>query len=77
MLRAAANGHEKIVKILLETGRVNVGWKDNSGVTALSLAAKNGDEIIAKVLSDAEIVNMKDKHAFAPIACETSKGGWW
>ena len=77
LLRAAANGHEETVKLLLETDKVDVGLNDKSGVTPLSLAARNGHGIIAKLLSDADMVRSRDQHAFAPFSCEVSKGEWW
>jgi ankyrin repeat protein len=41
---AALNGHEAVVKLLLETGQVAVDSKDYHGQTPLSWAARNGRE---------------------------------
>lgn len=48
--RAALNGHEAVVNLLLETGRANVEAKDNFGDTPLSLAARNGHEAVVQLL---------------------------
>ncbi|OAL04266.1 hypothetical protein IQ06DRAFT_96048 [Phaeosphaeriaceae sp. SRC1lsM3a] len=41
---AAENGHESVVKLLLDTGKVDVDFKDKYGWTPLSRAAENGHE---------------------------------
>lgn len=46
---AASQGHEAIVKLLLENG-ADVMVNDNAGRTALSLAAGNGHEAVVKLL---------------------------
>ena len=38
------------MKLLLETGRVDVDFKDCDGGTTLSLAAGNGHEVVVKLL---------------------------
>ncbi|KAH7190083.1 ankyrin repeat-containing domain protein, partial [Fusarium oxysporum] len=45
---AAGDGHEAIVKLLLEKG-ANVESKDEDGRTPLSCAALNGHEAIVKL----------------------------
>jgi hypothetical protein len=47
---AAENGHEAVVKLLLETGKVDVDSKDKYGRTPLSWAAENGHEAVVKLL---------------------------
>jgi ankyrin repeat protein len=48
---AARNGHKAMVKLLLETGRVDVDSKDsNYGQTPLSWAAEIGHEAVVKLL---------------------------
>ena len=48
---AAQNGHEAVVKLLLETGKVDVDSKDKGyGQTPLSWAAQNGHEAVVKLL---------------------------
>ena len=48
---AAENGHEAVVKLLLETGKVDADSKDEyDGRTPLSWAAENGHEAVVKLL---------------------------
>ena len=49
---AAANGHEAVVRLLLETGKVDVSLKSGryDPGTPLSLAAANGHEAVVKLL---------------------------
>jgi ankyrin repeat protein len=49
-LWAAENGYEAVVKLLLETGKVDVNLKDSSRRTPLSWAAENGHEAVVKLL---------------------------
>ncbi|OAG09312.1 uncharacterized protein CC84DRAFT_1076590, partial [Paraphaeosphaeria sporulosa] len=48
--RAAGNGHEAVVKLLLSTGKVDVDAKDQGGQTPLSRAAENGHGPVVKLL---------------------------
>ncbi|KAK3339432.1 hypothetical protein B0H65DRAFT_476487, partial [Neurospora tetraspora] len=48
---AAKNGHEAVVKLLLDTGKVDADAQDQDGWTALYIAAKNGYEAVLKLLS--------------------------
>ncbi|OCK72873.1 hypothetical protein K432DRAFT_452233, partial [Lepidopterella palustris CBS 459.81] len=50
---AAKNGHEAVVQLLLDTGKVKVDSKDWYGQTPLSLAA--GHEALVKLLKNAFI----------------------
>jgi ankyrin repeat protein len=47
---AAKGGHEAVVKLLLETGKVDVNSKDMNGQTPLSWAAEGGHEAVVKLL---------------------------
>ena len=47
---AAANGHEAVIKLLLETGEADVNSRDNGGRTALWWAALCGHEAVIKLL---------------------------
>ncbi|KAL6814616.1 hypothetical protein V8C40DRAFT_107231 [Trichoderma camerunense] len=51
LLCAASQGHEAMVRLLLENG-ADVTASDNAGRTALSLAASNGHEAVVKLLLD-------------------------
>ena len=46
---AAENGHEAVVKLLVEKG-ADLESKDRDGQTPLSLAAMNGHEAVVKLL---------------------------
>ncbi|KAK3334642.1 hypothetical protein B0H65DRAFT_481234 [Neurospora tetraspora] len=47
---AARYGHEAVVKLLLDTGKVDVGAKDKDRRTALHMAAENRHEAVVKLL---------------------------
>ena len=47
---AAQNGHEAVIKVLLETSHVEANSKDNEGQTPPSWAARNGHEAVVKLL---------------------------
>ena len=47
---AARGGHEAVVKLLVETGKVDVDSKDSDGRTPLSWAAREGHEAVVKLL---------------------------
>ncbi|KAH8586341.1 ankyrin repeat protein, partial [Bisporella sp. PMI_857] len=49
---AAENGHEAIVKLLLDTGKVDIDLRDEYGQTPLSWAAENGHEAVVGLLLD-------------------------
>jgi ankyrin repeat protein len=57
---AAANGHEAVVKLLLEKD-VDVDSKDRSGRTPLSWAAENGHEPIVRLLVDHGGIDVNSK----------------
>ena len=59
--RAAASGHEAVVKLLLETEKVDVNSKDSYGRTPLSWAAGNGHEAVVKLLLETEKVDVDSK----------------
>ncbi|KAG7289878.1 hypothetical protein NEMBOFW57_006255 [Staphylotrichum longicolle] len=58
---AAGNGHEAVVKMLLDTGKVGVDLKDNDGRTPLLRAAGNGHEAVVKMLLDTGKVDIDSK----------------
>ncbi|KAL8402640.1 hypothetical protein RB596_009125 [Gaeumannomyces avenae] len=68
---AAQNGREAIVKLLLETGKVDVESKDNDGQTPLLWATRYGREAVVKLLLDTGRVDVdsKDNHGQTPL--------WW
>jgi ankyrin repeat protein len=68
---ATGNGHEEIVKQLLDTGKVDVDSKDNDGRTPLSRAAQEVNEAVVKHLLDIGKVDVdsKDNDGRTPL--------WW
>jgi len=49
---AAQKGHETVVKLLLQTGKVDVDSKDEDGRTPLSYAVEGGHEAVVRLLLD-------------------------
>ena len=49
------------MKQLLETGKVDVDWKANSGRTPLWWAARNGHDAVVKQLLEAGKANVDSK----------------
>lgn len=47
---ATQRGHIEIIRLLLQTGEVDVDLKDHEGRTALSWAAERGNERVVKLL---------------------------
>jgi ankyrin repeat protein len=66
---AAENGHEAMVKMLLDTGQVDLDAKDKNGQTPLSLAARNGHEAVVKMLVDTGKVDVdaEDEGGWTPV----------
>jgi len=50
-----------VVKLLLDTGKVDIDVKDVSGSTPLSRAAMNGHEALVKLLLDTGKVDVDSK----------------
>ena len=50
LLRAAENGHEAVVKLLLAREGVDPDSKDGSGQTPLSWAAEKGHEAVVRLV---------------------------
>jgi len=58
---AAFNGHDAVVKLLLETGKVDADSRDGSGQTPLWWAAQNGHDAVVKLLLETGKVNADSK----------------
>ncbi|RYP00350.1 hypothetical protein DL764_006550 [Monosporascus ibericus] len=74
---AAWKGHETVVKLLLDTGKVDVDSKDNEyGQTPLSWAARNGHEAVVKLLLDTGKVDVdsKDNYGQTPLSWAAENG---
>ncbi|KAH7146950.1 ankyrin repeat-containing domain protein [Dactylonectria estremocensis] len=59
----AWNGNEAVVKILLNTGKVDVDARDKNGRSPLSWAAEKGREAVVKMLLDTGKVDMATEDA--------------
>jgi hypothetical protein len=71
---AAANGHEAIVKLLLDKG-AKLEIEDQYGRTPLSRAAANGHEAIVKLLLDKGAkLEIKDQYGRTPLSRAAVKG---
>ncbi|KAJ4181106.1 hypothetical protein NW759_017203 [Fusarium solani] len=67
---AAWNGHEAIVRMLLDTGKVDVDSRDKNGRTPFSLATWNGREAVARMLLNTGKVELdsRDKNGRTPLS---------
>lgn len=74
--RAAMGGHEAVVKLLLETGKVEVNAKDSNNQTPLSWAAKGGYKAIVKLLLETGKfeVDSKDLNNQTPLLRAAGRG---
>jgi len=61
LLWAAEEGHDAVVKLLMETGQVNIESKNYFNQTPLSLAAENGYKAVVKLLLETGQVNINSK----------------
>ncbi|EWZ78700.1 hypothetical protein QL093DRAFT_2594685 [Fusarium oxysporum] len=73
---AAERGHEVIVKLLLEMGKVDVNIQDTFGITPLSRATRNGHEAIVKLLLEMGKVDVdiQDKDGTTPLSWAARNG---
>jgi ankyrin repeat protein len=71
---AAGNGHEAVVKLLLEKG-ANIEAKDLHGQTPLLWAARNGQEAVVKLLLEKGAnIEAKDLHGQRPLLWAARNG---
>jgi ankyrin repeat protein len=67
---AARNGHEAVVRLLLETGMADVESKDNYCQTPLSMAARYGHEAVVQLL----FVESKNRYSWTPLSGRVQNG---
>ena len=72
---AAGNGHEAVVKLLLEKGAA-LETKDNNSRTPLSCAAEKGHEAVVKLLLEkgAELETIDKSYSRTPLSYAAEKG---
>lgn len=73
---AARNGHEAVVKMLLDTKQVFINRSDIFGETSLFGAVVNGHGNVAKILLDIEVVHVdgKDAHGRSMLSWAAFRG---
>eukprot|EP00982_Pelagococcus_subviridis_P015521 31407-Pelagococcus_subviridis.AAC.5 len=65
--KAASNGHEAVVRALIEAG-ADVNKANDNGTTPLFIAAQKGHEAVVKALMEAgAVVNKADNHGGTPL----------
>jgi ankyrin repeat protein len=62
---AAENRYKDVVKLLLETGKVEVDSKDETGRTPLLWAVENGHEAIVKLLLETGKVEVDSEDEYS------------
>lgn len=68
LLSAVSSEHTEVVKMLLETGRVDVKKKNETGRQAIHYAASKGNlEILSLLLQSGASVNARDKYGETPL----------
>lgn len=72
---ASDDGHEKVVRILLDS-RVDPNSKDNHGRTALLWAAANGYIAVVKLLVQRDDVNQSSRDQYGQIPLLLAAGEW-
>jgi ankyrin repeat protein len=72
---AAGQGHEDVVRLLLDTSKVDIESKDTDGQTPLSWAAVYGHKTIVQLLLEAEVdVKSKDWSRQTPLSLAAANG---
>ncbi|EED18510.1 ankyrin, putative [Talaromyces stipitatus ATCC 10500] len=73
---AASEGHETIVKLLLNMDGVDPNSRTDNGLTPLSMAAYKGHEAVVKLLLNIDTVDpdLKDNNGWTPLSRAASRG---
>ncbi|KAI5782826.1 ankyrin repeat-containing domain protein [Pyronema domesticum] len=74
--KACFNGHDSVVKLLLQEEGIDIGSKDNSGRIALSWASEQGHDSIVKLLlqMDGIDINSKSNGGMAALSWASESG---
>ena len=73
---AAAEGHEAVVKLLIDTGKADIDFEDSLSETPLALAAAEGHKNVVKLLIDTgkADVDFKNYIGQTPLALAAAEG---
>ncbi|KAJ6023801.1 hypothetical protein N7540_004598 [Penicillium herquei] len=73
---AAKNGHNTIVKMLLDTCSIDLNTRDKNDQTPLAQAAQNGHDTVIKILLNTGKVdaNAEDADGRTPLSCAAGNG---
>lgn len=76
LILASYFGHKGVVRVLLDTGKVDVDAKDEDGQTPLLFVAARGYETMVRMLLDTGKVGVdaEDKHGRTPLSLTAEKG---
>jgi ankyrin repeat protein len=76
LLSAAELGHDRVLALLIESGRFGIDSKDSRGRTVLWWSARNDCEMSARLLlaADSALVNSKDKDNKTPLFIAAEQG---
>ncbi|KAH8723883.1 ankyrin repeat-containing domain protein [Phaeosphaeriaceae sp. PMI808] len=75
LLSAARKGHEDVVRLLLDTGKIDLDVRDDDGQAPLSWAAKNGHgAIVNLLLATGKVdINVMDRDNWTPLSWAIEK----
>ncbi|KAI8939798.1 hypothetical protein NX059_003537 [Plenodomus lindquistii] len=76
ILNAAELGHDRVLATLINSGRFRIDSKDSNDRTLLWWSARNGCEMLAKLLlaADSTLADIKDKEGKTPLYIAAEKG---
>jgi ankyrin repeat protein len=73
---AAGNGHDAVVRLLINTPGIDLNARDSGSQTPLSLAAENGHDAVVQLLINTPGIdlNARDKHGQTPLSSAANNG---
>ena len=75
LMWAAENGHEAVVRLLLEKEDVDINAKDNEGMTSLLQAVRCGKDAVARLLLKRVDIDINAKNKEGKTAIEVISEG--